>query len=110
MPQLDRDIRQLALLLQEDVVQAVGPQREGWSRLVRLPLFLIASEQRFGIELATAARVAFKSAGFELALDKTYPIGTQDMQALLKDAIIISCLRVWRLCAAVAPLTLMSCA
>ena len=48
---------------------------------------MVSVADAFGIELATAARVAFKSAGFELALDKTYPIGTQDMQALLKDAI-----------------------
>jgi len=48
---------------------------------------MISVADAFGIELATAARAAFKSAGLELALDKTYPIGTQDMQALLKDAI-----------------------
>ena len=47
---------------------------------------MISVADAFGIELATAARAAFKSAGLEPALDKTYPIGTQDMQALLKDA------------------------
>ena len=47
---------------------------------------MVSVADAFGIELATAARVAFKSAGFELALDKTYPLGTQDMQAMLKDA------------------------
>ena len=47
---------------------------------------MISVADAFGIELATAARAAFKSAGLEIALDKTYPIGTQDMQALLKDA------------------------
>src|SRR5690606_5237272 len=47
---------------------------------------MISVAEAFGIELATAARASFKAAGLELALDKTYPIGTQDMQALLKDA------------------------
>ncbi len=47
---------------------------------------MISVADAFGIELATAARASFKAAGLELALDKTYPIGTQDMQALLKDA------------------------
>jgi branched-chain amino acid transport system substrate-binding protein len=47
---------------------------------------MISVADAFGIELATAARASFKTAGPELALDKTYPIGTQDMQALLKDA------------------------
>jgi branched-chain amino acid transport system substrate-binding protein len=47
---------------------------------------MISVADAFGIELSTAARAAFKAAGLELALDKTYPIGTQDMQALLKDA------------------------
>jgi branched-chain amino acid transport system substrate-binding protein len=47
---------------------------------------MVSVADAFGIELATAARPALKAAGFELALDKTYPLGTQDMQALLKDA------------------------
>ena len=34
----------------------------------------------FGIELSTAARASFKTAGFDLVYDKTYPLGTQDMQ------------------------------
>jgi branched-chain amino acid transport system substrate-binding protein len=51
---------------------------------------MISVADAFGIELATAARAQFRSAGFELALDKSYPIGTQDMQALLKDAMATS--------------------
>ena len=40
----------------------------------------------FGIELSTAAATRFKKAGFDLVYDKTYPLGTQDMQPILKDA------------------------
>ncbi|KAB2919004.1 MAG: ABC transporter substrate-binding protein [Hyphomicrobiaceae bacterium] len=47
---------------------------------------MVSVSDAFGIELATAARAAFKAAGFNLVLDKSYPIGTQDMQPLLKDA------------------------
>jgi branched-chain amino acid transport system substrate-binding protein len=47
---------------------------------------MVAVADAFGIELSTAARAAFKAADFKLALDKSYPLGTQDMQAVLKDA------------------------
>ncbi|MFN3743947.1 MAG: amino acid ABC transporter substrate-binding protein [Hyphomicrobiaceae bacterium] len=76
----------------------LGPSKAGAAALAQVlgklkaenkigaKIAMISVADAFGIELATAARAAFKSAGFELALDKTYPIGTQDMQALLKDA------------------------
>lgn len=47
---------------------------------------MISVADQFGIELASAGREAFKKAGFNLAYDKTYPLGTQDIQPLLKDA------------------------
>ncbi len=47
---------------------------------------MVSVSDAFGIELSTAARAAFKAANFNLVLDKSYPIGTQDMQPLLKDA------------------------
>ncbi len=47
---------------------------------------MIAVADAFGIELSSAARPALKAAGFNLVLDKSYPLGTQDMQAILKDA------------------------
>ena len=47
---------------------------------------LVSVADQFGIELATAGREAFKKAGFSLAYDKTYPLGSQDIQPLLKDA------------------------
>lgn len=47
---------------------------------------LVSVADQFGIELATAGREAFKKAGFTLAYDKTYPLGSQDIQPLIKDA------------------------
>ena len=47
---------------------------------------MVSVADAFGIELASAARPAMKAAGFELVLDKSYPLGTQDMQAIVKDA------------------------
>jgi branched-chain amino acid transport system substrate-binding protein len=41
---------------------------------------------QFGIELATTARESFKKAGFKIVYDKSYPIGTQDLQPILKEA------------------------
>jgi branched-chain amino acid transport system substrate-binding protein len=47
---------------------------------------MISVADQFGIELVTAARTKFKAAGFDVKYDKTYPIGTQDMQPLVKEA------------------------
>ena len=40
----------------------------------------------FGIELANAGRPLFKKAGFEIAYDKSYPLGTQDYAPVMKAA------------------------
>lgn len=48
---------------------------------------MIGVSDQFGIELSTAARDALKKANFNLAYDKSYPPGTQDMQPMLKDAV-----------------------
>ena len=40
----------------------------------------------FGIDLSTAARNGLAKAGFKLAYDKSYPIGTQDMAPLIGEA------------------------
>ena len=47
---------------------------------------MISVAEQFGIELSTSAREAFKKAGFNLVYDKSYPIGTQDMQPILSEA------------------------
>jgi branched-chain amino acid transport system substrate-binding protein len=47
---------------------------------------MISVADQFGIDLSTAARTAFKKANFTLAYDKSYPLGTQDLQPLLADA------------------------
>jgi branched-chain amino acid transport system substrate-binding protein len=48
---------------------------------------MVSVADQFGIELAAAGRDAFKKAGLTVAYDKTYPLGAQDIQPLLKDAI-----------------------
>lgn len=48
---------------------------------------MVSIADQFGIELSAAGREAFKKHGFKLGYDKTYPMGTQDLQPLLKDAI-----------------------
>ena len=47
---------------------------------------MIGVADQFGIELSTAAREAFKKANFNLVYDKSYPLGTQDMQPILTEA------------------------
>jgi branched-chain amino acid transport system substrate-binding protein len=47
---------------------------------------MISVSDQFGIEMSTAAREAFKKANFTLSYDKSYPLGSQDMQPLLTDA------------------------
>jgi branched-chain amino acid transport system substrate-binding protein len=40
----------------------------------------------FGIELANAARPIFTQAGLEIAYDRSYPLGTQDLAPVVKAA------------------------
>lgn len=40
----------------------------------------------FGIDLSKAARDGFTKAGFKLVMDKSYPVGTQDMSPLISEA------------------------
>ncbi|WP_420004851.1 amino acid ABC transporter substrate-binding protein [Arenibacterium sp. LLYu02] len=40
----------------------------------------------FGIDLINGARPAFEEAGFELAYDATYPLGTSDFAAMMNEA------------------------
>jgi branched-chain amino acid transport system substrate-binding protein len=47
---------------------------------------MVSVSDQFGIELSTAGREAFKKAKFNLVLDKSYPIGTQDMQPIVSEA------------------------
>ena len=47
---------------------------------------MVSVADQFGIELVTAAREGFKKANFKVLYDKTYPIGTQDMQPVVKEA------------------------
>jgi len=47
---------------------------------------MVAVADAFGIELSAAARPALEKAGFELALDESYPITTQDFSQLISAA------------------------
>jgi branched-chain amino acid transport system substrate-binding protein len=46
---------------------------------------MVAVADQFGVELSSAARDSFKKANFELVYDKSYPIGTQDLQPMIKE-------------------------
>ena len=47
---------------------------------------MVSVADAFGIELSTAARPAFKAAGFELVMDESYPITTEDFGQLINAA------------------------
>ena len=47
---------------------------------------VVSVADQFGVELINAGRAALKKANFELVYDKTYPLGTQDMQPILTEA------------------------
>jgi branched-chain amino acid transport system substrate-binding protein len=47
---------------------------------------MVSVADAFGIELAAAARPALEKAGFELAMDESYPITTQDFSQLINQA------------------------
>ncbi len=47
---------------------------------------MVSVEDAFGIELAVAARPALEQAGFELAMDESYPITTEDFSQLISAA------------------------
>lgn len=46
---------------------------------------VISVADGFGIDLINAARPALAEAGFELAYDRTYPVGTSDFAAILAE-------------------------
>ena len=47
---------------------------------------MISVADGFGIDLVSAARPALEEAGFEIAFDATYPLGTSDFGAVLSEA------------------------
>lgn len=47
---------------------------------------MISVADGFGIDLSKAARDGLGKAGFKLVMDKSYPIGTQDMSPLISEA------------------------
>lgn len=47
---------------------------------------LLGASDQFGVEMTNAARTAFKAGGFNLAMDRNYPVGNQDFAALVSEA------------------------
>jgi branched-chain amino acid transport system substrate-binding protein len=47
---------------------------------------MVAVADQFGVELANAGRGALKKAKFDVVYDRSYPLGTQDMQPILTEA------------------------
>jgi branched-chain amino acid transport system substrate-binding protein len=47
---------------------------------------MISVADGFGIDLSKAAREGLGKAGFKLVMDKSYPVGTQDMSPLISEA------------------------
>lgn len=47
---------------------------------------MVSVADGFGIDLVNGARPALKEHGFELAYDKTYPLGTSDFATMLNEA------------------------
>jgi branched-chain amino acid transport system substrate-binding protein len=47
---------------------------------------MISVADGFGIDLSGAARKGFADAGFKLAYDKSYPVGTQDLAPIIAEA------------------------
>ncbi|MFB9173321.1 amino acid ABC transporter substrate-binding protein [Roseibium salinum] len=47
---------------------------------------MVSVADGFGIDLVNGARPAFEEAGFEIAYDKSYPLGTSDFAALMNEA------------------------
>ena len=46
---------------------------------------MVSVADQFGIGLAKAARRALKKGGFDLVYDRSYPVGTQDMHAIMTE-------------------------
>jgi branched-chain amino acid transport system substrate-binding protein len=81
-----------------NAVFLLGTPNEGVENLVKVlekakadkkigdTIAMVSVSDQFGIELVTAAREGFKKAGFKVVYDKSYPIGVQDLQPVVKEA------------------------
>lgn len=59
-----------------------GLRKEG---KIGAKIAMAAIADGFGIDLSNGARGAIKKAGFELAYDKSYPVGTQDLAPIINE-------------------------
>jgi len=81
-----------------NAVFLLGTPNEGVENLIRVlekakadktigdTIAMVSVSDQFGIELATVAREGFRKAGFKVVYDKSYPVGTEELQPLLKEA------------------------
>lgn len=67
-----------------DLVSVLEPAVEAGTISKQVAMISIADG--FGIELSSSAREALEEGGFELVMDKTYPLGTQDFGTLISEA------------------------
>lgn len=47
---------------------------------------MLGASDQFGVELTNAARNAFRAGGFNLVMDRSYPVGNQDFAPLVSEA------------------------
>ena len=66
------------------LVELLKTQREAGR--INDAVAMVAVADGFGIDLANGMRGALQRAGFRLAYDRSYPIGTQDMTPILAEA------------------------
>ncbi|WP_300041604.1 amino acid ABC transporter substrate-binding protein [uncultured Paracoccus sp.] len=67
----------------EALVQTLVAAREAGQ--INDQVAMISVADGFGIDLVSAARPAFEAAGFTLAYDETYPLGTSDFAAIMNE-------------------------
>lgn len=72
-----------ARMYAEGLMETLAAARDAGQIGKRIAMISVADG--FGIDSAVAARKAAAAKGFEIVLDKTYPIGTSDLSSLLNE-------------------------
>lgn len=68
----------------ESLVQALQGLRQ--TQGLGATVALASVQDQFGIELVNAGRAALRAAGFNIVMDRQYPLGTQDLAPLVAEA------------------------
>ena len=74
----------LPSMFAESLVELLKQQRDAGKINDRVVMLSVADA--FGIELAKAGKPALEKAGFKIAVEKSYPLGTQDLAPLIAEA------------------------